>query len=69
MKRPLGVTLIAAIQFFGTAVLITASLVLGTGNLGMMLGAGPASVVPRFVLLFGGDRLVAAAAFLFACFL
>jgi hypothetical protein len=69
MQRPLGVTIIAAIQFFGTAFLITASLVLGTGILGTMLGAGRASALPRFVLLFGGDKLVAVAALMFACFL
>lgn len=69
MERPLGVTIIAVLQFFGTALLILVALALGTGNLRMTLGLTPVASVPRFALLADAGRLGATVMLLSACFL
>jgi len=69
MQRPLGVTIIAAIQFAGTAFLIAASFVLGTGIIDSILVASRSPAWPRFVSVAGGGRLAATAVLLLAVFL
>ncbi len=69
MERPLGVTIIAVLQFFGTALMILVALALGTGMLRTMLGLSPIASVPRVTLLAGAGILGATVVLLFACFL
>jgi len=69
MQRPLGVTMIAVLQFLLTALMILVSLALGTGLLGRTFSLNPAEPVSRFLLLASTAKMGAICSFLFTCFL
>ena len=69
MQRPLGVTIIAVLQFFGTALLIPFAFALGTESFRSTLGLSSVPAVSRFLALAGAGKLGAIGVLLFACFL